>query len=231
MLIKGMQKTSLIDYPGKISSIIFTAGCDFRCPYCHNADLVLNPEKLPTIKESEVLEILESRKKWIDGLSITGGEPCMQSDLPEFVRRVKELGLLVKLDTNGSMPGMLERMIKSGNLDYIAMDVKAPLTKRAYKKASGVDVDVDKIRKSIKLIIKSGLEHEFRTTVLPRLLAKGDIVNIARSIKGGKRFYVQQFRAKKTLEPSFQKCKQFSGEELDDIREECNKHIPTEIRK
>ena len=231
MIIKGIQKTSLLDYPGKISSVVFTPGCNFRCPFCHNPDLVENSPDLETIKEKELLEFLEERKKWIDGLVITGGEPCLQNDLPEFVRKVKETGLFVKLDTNGSLPDMLKRLIDNGNLDYIAMDIKAPLNPKAYRNAAGVDVDIEKIKRSIGLILGSGKEHEFRSTVLPRLHAKEDVVEMAKAVGGTKRYYIQQFRPLKTLDPAFTKSRRFNTEELEWMKRECSKYVPTDIRR
>lgn len=226
--IKGLQKTSLIDYPGKICCVIFFGGCDFRCPFCYNVDIVLNPDKLPTIPEEEFLEFLKKRKKWLDGACLGGGEPCIHQDLPEFIRKVKSLGFLVKLDTNGSKPEMLEKLLKEKLLEYIAMDIKAPLEK--YDKAAGVKVDKKAIQKSIDLIIKSGIDHEMRSTVLPRLHSKEDIISMAKLVRNAKRYFLQQFRPEVTLNPEFKKCKTFTQEELEDIRKECSKYIRTELR-
>lgn len=215
--IKGLQKTSLIDYPGKVCCAIFLGGCDFRCPFCYNIDLVLNPNKLPTIPEEEFLEFLKKRKKWLDGVCLGGGEPCIHQDLPEFIRKIKNLGFLVKLDTNGSKPEMLEKLLKEKLLDYIAMDIKAPLEK--YDKAAGVKADKKAIQKSIDLIRNSGVEYEFRSTILPRLHSKQDLLSIGKWLKGSKRFFIQQFRNEKTLNPEFQKENVFKPEELNGFKE------------
>jgi pyruvate formate lyase activating enzyme len=226
--IKGLQKTSLIDYPDRICSVIFLPGCDFRCPYCQNPDLINNPEKLPTLDESEFLEFLKNRKGLIDGVCITGGEPTIHKDLPELVKKIKETGLLVKLDTNGSNPDMLEHLLNSKLLDYIAMDIKAPLNK--YEKVVRVKVSIDKIKESIEMIRNSGVEYEFRSTVLPELHTKDDIVEIARMIRGARKYYLQQFRPLITLDPAFKKCSSFTKKELQKIAKECSKFVPTEVR-
>jgi pyruvate formate lyase activating enzyme len=227
-MLKGLQKMSLIDYPAKIVSTIFLDGCNFRCPYCQNPDLIKNPDKLPNIKEEELLKFLESRKKWIDGVCITGGEPTTHKDLPKLIKKIKNLNLLVKLDTNGSNPKMLEELIKRKLVDYVAMDIKAPLEK--YDKAAKVKINKKNIRKSVGLIIDSGIDYEMRSTILPELHSKEDIIKIAKWLKGAKRYFLQQFRAKVTLDPKFKKCKPFTQEEMEELKKECNKYVHTEIR-
>lgn len=212
MEIKGWVKTSLIDYPGRICSVIFLPGCNFRCPFCQNPDLVESPEDLPEIPLEEVLEYLEQKKIWIDGVCITGGEPTIHRDLPELIKRLKEIGMLVKLDTNGSNPEMLEFLLNQRLLDYIAMDVKAPWEK--YPLVAGVQINVEKIKKSIEIIRNSGIEHEFRTTLIPKLHSKEDIIKIGEILKGSKKFAIQQFRPRKTLNPEFQEEKPYSEDEL-----------------
>ena len=184
MLIKGIQKTTLLDYPEKIASIIFLAGCNFRCPYCQNPSLVNGYEGLPTIPERAVLEFLRDRLKWLDGVCITGGEPTLHEDLSRFISKVKKEGLLVKLDTNGSNPGMLEGLLGEGLLDYIAMDIKAPIQR--YAEVVKTKVNLNKIQRSVEMICKSGLDYEFRTTVVPGLLGEEDIAEITSWLKGSK---------------------------------------------
>ncbi len=226
--IKGFQKTSLIDYPGKMCSVVFLGGCNFRCPYCHNPDLILKQGEMPDIPEEEVFSHLEKRKDWIDGVCITGGEPCLNEDLPSFIRKIKSMGFLVKLDTNGSRPGMLEKLIKDGLLDYIAMDIKAPPEK--YSDVAGTRVDPGDIKKSAKLIMGSGVDHEMRSTVLPRLHSREDIVRMAESVGDARVYFLQKSRAGSTLDPAFSDHKPFTSEELENIRGDCSRHVRTELR-
>lgn len=190
MNIGGLQKTSLLDYPDTISAIIWTIGCDFRCPFCYNKDLVLG--KVGTIPEEELLSFLEKRKGMLEGLVITGGEPFMQKDIVQFVEKVKKLGYLIKIDTNGMFPEKLKELIDKKLVDYVAMDVKAP--KKKYDKLTDVKTDIKKIEESIEIIKNSKLDYEFRTTFAPGLLTKEDIISIAKWLKGSKRFYLQQFK-------------------------------------
>lgn len=228
-MIKGLQKTSLIDYPGKICSIVFLSKCNFRCNYCHNAELVLNDPKLKEITEEEIFEFLKTRKKLIDAVCITGGEPLLDKNLPEFIKKIKEENFLVKVDTNGTNPKMLNFLIKNKLIDFIAMDIKNVFEK--YEKTVNSKVDKTKLQESIKIIIESGIEHEFRTTVLPRLQKKDDLIEIAKELKDAKKYVLQQFRpAEKMLDKSFLTEKKYSEKELEDIRKECNKYVETEIR-
>jgi len=228
LAIKGLEKASLIDYPGKVSAVVFLAGCNFRCPFCQNRDLVLEPEKLESIPEKEILDFLKERKKWLDGVCVTGGEPLLWKDLPDFLGRIKGLGYLVKLDTNGTSPKMLRELIERGLVDFIAMDIKGPLEK--YEKFSGAEADKQKIRESIKLIINSGIEHEFRSTVLPALHTKEDVEEMARMVKGARKFYLQQFRPKNTLDQNFLKEKPFSEKEMLGLRDLCRRYVDTDVR-
>lgn len=229
MLIKGIQKTTLLDYPGKIASIIFLAGCNFRCPYCQNPSLVNGYEELPTIPERDILEFLRGRREWLDGVCITGGEPTLHKDLPGFIAEVKKEGLLVKLDTNGSNPGMLERLLGEGLLDYIAMDIKAPLPK--YASVAKVEVDLNKIQKSVELIRMSGLDYEFRTTVVPGLLGEEDITEITNWLKGSKKYYLQQFRNHVTLDEALRDVSPYKPEELHSLAAVASKGFETcEVR-
>lgn len=210
--IKGFQKTSLIDYPGKICSVLFLPGCNYRCPFCQNPDLIENPDKLPDIEEGYILSFLKKRKGLVDGVCITGGEPTIHKELPLFIKKIKDSGFLVKLDTNGSNPEMVEHLIKNKLLDYIAMDIKAPLEK--YSEVVKVNVDIEKIKRSISLLMNSGIEYEFRTTVIPKFHKKEDLLKIAETIKGAKRYYLQQFRPLITLDKSFEKEPTYTEQEL-----------------
>ncbi|HID93091.1 MAG TPA: anaerobic ribonucleoside-triphosphate reductase activating protein [bacterium (Candidatus Stahlbacteria)] len=210
MKFKALQKLSVIDYLGKLCTIVFTGGCNFRCSYCHNPELVIGYEKLPDIDEKEVLDLMEKRRGFIDGISITGGEPTIHEELPEFISRVKEAGFLVKLDTNGTNPDMLLKIIN--NLDYVAMDIKA--TPSRYKEVIGVNVDLSSIEKSIEIIMNSGVDYEFRTTVFPEFFNKEDAKQIGEWLKAAKRYVLQRPRVIKTLRGNFKDAKLYNDYEL-----------------
>jgi pyruvate formate lyase activating enzyme len=213
MKIGGIQKTSLLDYPDTISAIIWAIGCNFRCPFCYNKDLVFG--KVATISEEEVLSFLEKRKGMLEGLVISGGEPLMQDDILSFTEKVKKMGYLLKIDTNGMYPEMLKKLIDRKLVDYIAMDVKAP--KNKYESLSGVKTDIKKIEKSIEIIRNSSVNYEFKTTFAPDLLTREDIIEIAKWLKGSKRFYLQQFNNEANLISSrLQNSKPYLKDELID---------------
>jgi len=190
MKIGGFQKTSLLDYPDRISAIVWTNGCNFRCPFCYNPSLALG--KSNVFPEEEILSFLSKRKGLVEGVVVTGGEPFMQDDLPVFLTKIKSLGFLVKVDTNGSYPEKLKALIENQLVDYVAMDVKAP--KEKYPQLAGVAVDVSQISVSIDLIRQKVPQYEFRTTFVPKLLVKEDIVAIAQWLQGADRYYLQQFK-------------------------------------
>ena len=217
MMIKGLQKLSLIEYPGKISAIVFLGNCNFRCHFCYNTDLVKNYDKLPDIPEKKILDFLSTRKGLVDGLAITGGEPTLHKDLPVFIKKVKDLGFLVMLETNGSNPKMLKELIDKKLVDYIAMDIKAPLEK--YDDVTGVKVNKKNIQESIDIIRNSGIDYEFRTTVIPKHFKKEDALAIGKWLKGSKRFYIQQFRSDKTLDESYKKMEAYSPEKMKELVE------------
>lgn len=192
MQINGFQKLTLLDFPGKVACIVFTAGCNFRCPFCHNAALVSHIEDSVVIDEDEVFAYLQKRKGLIDGVVITGGEPLLQPDLAAFIRRVRALGLAVKLDTNGSFPERLAALLDEGLLDYVAMDVKNSRDK--YARTAGVTVSpVDSVAQSVALLRHSGVAHEFRTTVVSGLHTRDDVRDIAAQIGAGETLYLQNF--------------------------------------
>jgi pyruvate formate lyase activating enzyme len=190
MKIGGIQKISLLDYPEKISAIVWTVGCNFYCPFCYNINLVF--EKTDLILEEEILKFLEKRKGVLEGLVISGGEPLLQKDIFDFCRKVKKIGYKIKIDTNGTKPKELQKLIDEKLVDYISMDVKAP--KNKYATLTGEKVILKNIEKSIGLIKNSNIEYEFKTTFVPKLLSKDDIIEIGKWLKGSKRYYLQQFK-------------------------------------
>ncbi|MDD3725750.1 MAG: anaerobic ribonucleoside-triphosphate reductase activating protein [Candidatus Ratteibacteria bacterium] len=223
MKIGGLQKTSLIEFPGRLSCIIFIQRCNFRCPYCHNPELVLPEKFLPLLDNSEVLSFLEKRTKYLDGVVITGGEPCIDDDLLPFVRKLKGMGYAIKIDTNGSFPEVLQDIIAEGLVDYIAMDVKGPPEK--YSVVAGVDVDVEKIKASISLIVKGNVPYEFRTTVVKELLDISDFEGIGKLIKGARHFYLQRFVPSKTVDPAMLSSHTYSDTEFEEIRTVMLKYV------
>jgi len=216
MLIGGFQKFSLSDFPGKISSIVFTQGCNFLCPYCHNPELVEPDSYVTPLDEATIFSFLKSRRGRIQGVVITGGEPTLHEDLPEFLERVRKIGCEVKLDTNGSNPALLERIISSGLADYIALDVKAPL--RLYPSVARVPVNTADILRSIRLVIESGIPHEMRTTYLETLLSIDDMREIAEMVKGCRLLVVQSFRPTKALDPAMLEQPTPSSHTLENLR-------------
>lgn len=202
--IKGFIETSFIDWPGRLTAVLFLPGCNFRCPYCHNADLALGGLGLPTWPLSSISERLKQLRGWVDGVCITGGEPTLHSCLPEIFALLKNQGLKTKLDTNGSNPEMLEGLIDEGLVDYVAMDVKAPLNKFAYAQCTGVVPPLDKIRESIHILMKKDIHHQFRTTILPKLHSIEDILRLAEQLRGAMGYKLQNFNPGNTLDPAFE---------------------------
>ena len=227
--IKGFQKTTMIDYPGKIASVVFLGNCNFRCPYCQNRDLILNTHKMPSIEHKEIFDYLEAKKKWIDGICISGGEPTIHKGLPDFCRQLKSKGILVKLDTNGTSPEMLELLLKEKLVDFVAMDIKAPLDK--YEIVAETSVNTDNIRKSVGLIKDSDVDYEFRTTVLPKLLNMNDLKAIGEWLKGSKKYVLQQFRAMNTLDKKYENEPAYSEDEMKRFGEMLKPYFETvEVR-
>ncbi|MEA2097540.1 MAG: anaerobic ribonucleoside-triphosphate reductase activating protein [Patescibacteria group bacterium] len=231
MFIGGLQKFTMLDYPGKIAAVIFTIGCNFYCPFCHNPELV-DPKKIDhenEIKENDVLKFLRSRKGDLEGVCITGGEPTLQPDLKEFVKKIKKMGFFVKVDTNGSYPDIVSRLIKDNMVDYWAIDVKT--TPQKYK-IMAKDNITENIERSIKLITDSKSELELRTTVLPGYVNQGDfdemidwINEIDKNIFPKLfRYSIQNFRPEKTLHNGFEKVKPYEKEELDKMSEKLKKY-------
>ena len=231
MLLGGLQKTTLIDYPGKVACTVFLVGCNFRCPFCHNKDLVtlglFRKSGLKPIKEKEFFEFLEKRKKLLDGICITGGEPCLNKELPDFLKKIKKLGLKVKLDTNGSNSEMLKNLIKNNLIDFIAMDIKT--TFEDYPKAINVKTQMSKVKDSIDLILKSGLPYEFRTTVVPDIHDKKTMVGLAKQLKRKTKkinWILQKFRPQNCLDKKYLKIKPYSDKKMEAILKAVQKILP-----
>ena len=225
MKIGGLRRVSLIDYPGLICATVFLQGCNFKCPYCHNPELVDPGLFRTSIKENTVMEFLDSRKGKLDAVTICGGEPTIQDDLNRFIKQIKKMGFAVKLDTNGSQPNVIKALIAEKLVDFIAMDVKAPLDK--YKEIVKTNVNQDSIKESIKIILKAKVPYEFRTTVVESQLGENDILQIGKLIAGASHYVLQNFVNLRTLDKKFQKEKTFSEEKLQKIKNHLEHQIPS----
>jgi pyruvate formate lyase activating enzyme len=216
--IKGFIETSFLDWDGKIVSTLYVAGCNFRCPFCHNSGLIEKPGDYETIPIARIEGFLLEHKDFLDGICLTGGEPCLhkKKGLFEFLWRLKDLGFQIKLDSNGSDPKCLKKIFDQNLIDYIAMDIKGPLDER-YDKLSGVKTNLDKIKQSIKIIMESGIPYEFRTTVVPTLLEIGDLEDIAKYITGAEKFVFQQFAAEHTWDEALRTIEPYFREKLEEM--------------
>ena len=224
MIIHGFTKTTLLDYPGHVASTVFTGGCNFRCPFCHNGNLVLHPNDYPTIAEDEILAFLKKRKGIVSGVCISGGEPTLQQDLPSFISKIKSLDILVKLDTNGYRPDVLKSLVSEDLIDYVAMDIKAG--RNNYGKACGLDnVDMSKIEESASFLLKCNLPYEFRTTVVNGIHTDEDFKDIAIWIGGAKKYFLQSYTEKDSVIDKT--CKSFSDRYLDHFLNIVIKTIPS----
>jgi len=224
-----MIETSLIDWEGKIVSTLYVPLCNFRCPYCYNSDLILHPENFPNIFQKEINSFLLKRKDFIDGICMSGGEPTLYSDLILYFKNLRDNDFLIKLDTNGTNPKLLEKLLNLGLVDYIAMDIKSSLDFDNYSKAAGIEdkIMIEKVKDSIELIMNSKIDYEFRTTVVPLLHSEETIIEIARYITGAKKYVLQNFSPlEKTLNPSFQKIKPYSDEKIQELSEKAKKYLP-----
>jgi pyruvate formate lyase activating enzyme len=210
MKFSGLQKVSLIDYPNKIASVLFTPGCNLRCGFCHNWRIAVDP-KPPFLQEAVALEILERRKKYVDAVVITGGEPCMHRELPRFLVKLKERGFLVKLDTNGFYPEVLKDCLPS--VDYVALDVKTSLEK--YKLLGAQDTTG--LLRTVEMLKAGKVAYEFRTTVVPELITAGDMTRICELVKGAKTHALQQFMPQDTLDKHFEELKPYAPEVINEF--------------
>ena len=216
--IGGLQKTTFIDYPGKLACTVFLCGCNFRCPFCYSRELVL-PEKIknqPKVKKKEFFNFLQERKGLLEAVVVCGGEPTINEDLPDFIKEIKKFGYLIKLDTNGSNPEMLQELINEKLIDYVAMDIKAPIEK--YEKTVRVKVETEKIEESVKILKKGIIGYEFRTTVVPGIIDKDDVLKMAKWLSPAQNYFLQNFKAEKTIDPKFEKIKPYSDKYIEEIK-------------
>jgi pyruvate formate lyase activating enzyme len=223
MIIAGLVKFSLNDYPGKTTAVVFTLGCNFRCRYCHNPELVLPEKYAPEISMDEFFSFLETRRGKLDAVTVTGGEPTQHADLPEFLEKIKKMGFLVKLDSNGTRPEVLEKIVEKKLADYIAMDIKAPFEK--YQEITCVAAAPEKLKKSVKIILDSGLPHEFRTTIVKSLTSFDDLRQIAQSVRGAQNFFLQRFVATKLNDPTLMNDVSYSEGDLAELASELEMFV------
>lgn len=215
--IVRLQRLSLNDYPGRLCAKAVVPGCNFRCPYCNNRELIFDYLGMNRVPERDVLDHLYRVKGYLTGLCIGGGEPTLHYGLLQFAYKVKSLGYQVKLDTNGTRPRRLRKMMEEGVLDYVAMDIKAPLDR--YPQVVRYKVDIEAVEESIKLLRKGGIDHEFITTVVPGIIEARDIEEIARLLIGSKRFVIRQFRPGETLCPEYSDIEPYTRNELEGFRQ------------
>ncbi|MDY6787060.1 MAG: anaerobic ribonucleoside-triphosphate reductase activating protein [candidate division WOR-3 bacterium] len=228
--IKGIQGISLIDYPGKVATTIFTAGCNFRCPFCHNPELIEDVRDENTITTDRIFSILSKRRNFIDGVCITGGEPLINENIIEFIELLKgKTGLDIKIDTNGYTPDILRKIIDRGLVQYIAMDIKT--SPQRYYEAAGIDMKSERIIKSIDIIMASSIPYEFRTTVVPGIVESGDIREICSVISGADKYALQQYRNGKTLDSRYSDIHPYKPEKIEKMRDIAKQFIENvEIR-
>ena len=224
MRIGGFQKLTLIDYPGKIATTVFTIGCSFKCPFCHNPELVIKSEFLPWEGvEEEFFQHLEKRKGKLDGVCITGGEPTIQPDIIEFIKKIKDMGYLVKLDTNGTQPDVLKKLYDLKLLDFVATDIKnAP---DRYDDTVGLKANIENVKKSVAMIMNSGLPYEFRTTVVPGIHTEKDFDAVADWIDGADAYYLQEYRSGKTIDKNMDKITSGKSIDLEKIGQKIGKRF------
>jgi pyruvate formate lyase activating enzyme len=214
MEIKGFLETSFVDWPGKVCAVLFLAGCNFRCPYCHNHELVLNPHRHPSISMDSIMDRLNSFKGWIDGVCISGGEPTVNDNLLDLMRRVRNSGFLVKLDTNGTRPDLLHELIEEGLLDYVAMDVKAPPFFEAYSIVTGVSAPIRAVQESIRLLKENKVPYEFRTTVIPAFHGEPEIAAMADYLAGCSLWRLQTYNPENAMNEELRGLSGYSPEEM-----------------
>jgi len=218
MELKGFLETSFVDWPGKICSVLFTPGCNFRCPFCHNHGLILAPDEYETIPAEYIFKRLDAFRGWIDGVCVTGGEPTLHKGLKDLIVEIKRRGFAVKLDTNGARPDVLSGFLEEGLLDYIAMDVKGPLNHIEYSRAAGVPVDIMLIERSIALLKRGAIPYEFRTTVVPALHGAVELSVMAEQLCGARIWRLQNFQPANALDHEFRQNEAYDENQMEELR-------------
>ena len=230
-MIRAMIETSLIDWDGKLTTVLFFDKCNFRCPFCHNWELIMHPENFPVIQWQEIEKVLRSKKDWIDGVVLTGGEPLVdKEEVFDTARKTKALGMLVKLDTNGAYPNTLREMISENMVDYVALDIKAPLDKR-YAKAAGKEINTESILESVEILKKSNIDYEFRTTCVPGIIDNVAIESIGKVIRGAKQWVLQQYVPDNAYQEEYRAIHRILEPDLLKLLDIARKYVPnTKLR-
>jgi pyruvate formate lyase activating enzyme len=213
MDIKGFLETSFVDWPGKICAVLFLPGCNLRCPFCHNGDLVLHPQQLASYPWSFIQGRLQAMAPWLDGVCVTGGEPTLHGDLADLLERIHGLGLSVKLDTNGTQPAVLRRLVSLGLIDYLAMDIKGPLDQTIYGQCCGTSLSLEEIRRSMDLVLSGAVAGEFRTTVVPQWHTPPVLARMAMELKEAPKWTRQTFNPAQALDPALRAGPALTGDE------------------
>jgi pyruvate formate lyase activating enzyme len=225
--VKGFDQMSLVDWDGMVAATVYLPGCNFRCPYCHNSGLVLLPDQYETISLDEIVSYIGEHNDFLDGIVLTGGEPCIHSQLPELTATLRGLGVRIKLDTNGSYPDMLEELARDELVDYVAMDIKGPLDLEAYARCAGMSDrrTLERVKGSVDFLMDGEIEYEFRTTVVPALHRATDLERIAEQLAGARRFVIQNYVPRDTLNPDFLNEAPYDGDRLDEFKEIVSKRV------
>jgi pyruvate formate lyase activating enzyme len=227
MHIGGLQKCSTIDFPGKVACVLFTQGCNFRCGFCHNPELVEPKRFVPILKEEEIFSFLKKRQKILDAVVISGGEPTLYSDLAEWFQRIKAMGFAIKLDTNGTHPEVLQSLIQNNLLDFVAMDVKHCLREAAYNSIIGTFGTLSAVKRSIQILMVSSIDYEFRTTLIQEIHKQEDVLTLAESLQGARQWTLQKFRPQKTLDRQWETFHPWSQEEIKSLRALLSRQFPS----
>lgn len=226
MIICGLQKLTLLDYPGKVACTVFTGGCNLRCPFCHNASLVVEPAPGEAVTNDDFFAFLKKRQGVLDGVCVSGGEPLLQTDLPQFLKRIRALGYQIKLDTNGCFPERLQAVVSEGLVDYVAMDIKN--SPEQYAETIGIPrIDTAKIRESVAFLLSGPVDYEFRTTVVRGLHTAASLRGAAHLITGAKRYFLQKFVDSGDLVGDSRQFSAFSDEEMREFRKEVQPFVPS----
>jgi pyruvate formate lyase activating enzyme len=226
MRIGGIQKCSAIDFPGKIACVLFTQGCNFRCPFCHNEELIKPIRFVSNISKEEIFKFLETRRRLLDAVVISGGEPTLHPDLEIWFRRIKDLGFATKLDTNGTHPGVTQSLIQKHLIDFIAMDIKHRLQEAPYEHIIGIQKILLTVKESIQILMKSSIDYEFRTTLIREVHTREDVFAIAESLQGAKQWTLQEFRSQKTLNPQWQDFHPWPSHEMESLKTALSQKFP-----
>jgi pyruvate formate lyase activating enzyme len=234
--IKGFIETSFCDWPGKVVAVLFLPSCNFRCPYCHNHELILLPEKFPNFPLKEILQCLRERKEWVDGVCLTGGEPTLHPWLPSLIHDLRSAegmvppggSLGIKLDTNGTRPEVLQKLIDAALLDYVAMDLKGPLRVDRYAAIAGISLDAGwlaRIQQSIQILLQGKVDYEFRTTLVPPLIEEEEVYTLARQVRGARRYTLQNFNPRRAMDEDLRNVAPFDDRALRRMQERVNEII------